>query len=440
MSTIKKRMVFYIKVKLASPLSVSSGDDEWTDSDVLKNADEKPFVPGSSLAGAMRAYLGYDKTKNCFMGYSDEHANGKMSSLFISDLEFDGDTTLSVRDGVKLDDNKTAVDGSKYDIEIIEAGAKAYFYMELTIRAYDDENSMISEIKKIFHGLDSGEIRLGKKKTRGLGELKIEKIKSESYDKNNYTEYENAFNKNIWENKLDRKSEWVSDNENQMIHVKVPLKLAGGISIRQYAGIKGEPDFVHICSNGKPVIPGSSMAGAIRHRIDIILRDLYLKESRDGKYTENTIDRFKEKADEEERKESIEKAFGYVNGKDSVISNIIFSEAIIEDAKKLTSVRTAVSRFESSAKNGSLYKEETYVGGTTNIEITIRKNEKAKWILGLLLLAVKDLQNGLLSVGGQTAIGRGIFSENGPISIDGEQGKENDYIKEKWKYMKGACK
>ena len=53
-----KREVLYVQVQVTSPLSVSSGDNEWTDSDVLRDADGNPFVTGSSLAGAMRAYLG----------------------------------------------------------------------------------------------------------------------------------------------------------------------------------------------------------------------------------------------------------------------------------------------------------------------------------------------------------------------------------------------
>ena len=57
------------------------------------------------------------------------------------------------------------------------------------------------------------------------------------------------------------------------------------------------------------------------------------------------------------------------------------------------------------------------------------KNPKdERWIMGLLLMALKDMQNGFLAVGGQTAIGRGVFSANGPILIDGEEGKEDDFI------------
>lgn len=114
-------------------------------------------------------------------------------------------------------------------------------------------------------------------------------------------------------------------------------------------------------------------------------------------------------------------------------SNIIISEAEIEGAKPMTMIRTGVSRFESGVKDGALYKERTYVDGKVNLRLQIRRSadpEEEKWILGILLLALKDLQNGYLAVGGQTAIGRGVFSENGPLLIDGEAGREEEMIAE----------
>ena len=93
--------------------------------------------------------------------------------------------------------------------------------------------------------------------------------------------------------------------------------------------------------------------------------------------------------------------------------------------------RTGISRFEAAAKKGALYTEKTYVNGTFTLNILVRKGPYAndqKWIVGLLLLAIKDLQNGLLAVGGQTAIGRGVFSAAEDLKIDGESGKENEYI------------
>ena len=188
-----KREVLYVQVQVTSPLSVSSGDNEWTDSDVLRDADGNPFVTGNSLAGAMRAYLGKKKDdKDCFMGFTGKDADGnddgKMSSLFVSDMCFDGKYISGVRDGVALNGSKVAVDGSKFDMEIIEAMATAHFYMELTIREQDDEQQIHHELKQIFRGIDEGEICLGGKKTRGFGRFRLLSVKHQTYDKTNFLE------------------------------------------------------------------------------------------------------------------------------------------------------------------------------------------------------------------------------------------------------------
>ena len=75
MKAMIKRKVLYVQVQLTSPLSVSSGEDEWTDSDVLRDEEGNPFVTGSSLAGAMRAYLGKKKNEDGLMGYSGKDKN-----------------------------------------------------------------------------------------------------------------------------------------------------------------------------------------------------------------------------------------------------------------------------------------------------------------------------------------------------------------------------
>ena len=228
-----------------------------------------------------------------------------------------------------------------------------------------------------------------------------------------------------------------------MIHIEVPLVMKGGISIRQYAAKKNEPDFVHITSNGVPVISGSSFAGAIRHRVEQILGEL------EAGGTKLPV----------KKKEILQIMFGYVeetagnqatdagdgarqsvNAGSGHASNVVISEARILDARPLTMVRTGISRFESAVHDGTLYKEKTYVDGHFTLKIAVQKGKQpvdAKWMTGILLLAVNDLRNGYLAVGGQTAVGRGVFAPDtseeypkGVIFIDGKPRLENQFIAE----------
>lgn len=430
---VVKKIVFSIQVELDSPLCIANGKAGLTDADVIQDYEGTPFVPASSIAGAMRAYLWKEKNSRSLFGYS-EGEDGRMSALFLSDMVFKDGWELLVRDGVALDEKKTAVDGSKYDMQMIEAGAKAHFYAELTIRRdngkrkewNDSEEDYVRELAAALYGINSGKLRLGRKKTRGFGKMKLIQVRRVDFSANNYLKYAEVYReKDIWSEDVWKKKRtegwsvwdaWKEQTESPTVyrHLQVPLCLQGGISIRQYAAKKGEPDFVQMVRRCKksekekaeenPVIPGSSMAGALKHRLYTILQSL----------AENGLNI--------PVKDILDIMFGYVEGDDAHISMIVIHETLIDGAVPLTVTRTGISRFESSARTRSLFMEKTYVGGTLNLEILIQKGlyEDQEWMLGLLLLAIKDLQNGYLAVGGETSIGRGVFKKNGEILLDGQ--------------------
>lgn len=107
---IISRKYYAVKVELVSPLSISNGQNYYTDSDIMRNSKGEVFIPGTSLAGAFRNYLGDDKKQESIYGFS-ENEKGGMSSLYISDLYFDtlpdhDAVRVSVRDGVALTEEK----------------------------------------------------------------------------------------------------------------------------------------------------------------------------------------------------------------------------------------------------------------------------------------------------------------------------------------------
>ena len=408
MNSVVKRIVYRVELLFVSPISVSSGYEGMTDSDVLRDYDGNPFISGSSIAGAFRAYVQSKNNGNDIFGFANDE-DGKMSPVFISDLKFNKSET-DIRDSVALDDNKITKEGAKFDFEVLQGNSKGYFYIELTIREKDNEDVLVSTLNEIFNGIHLKEIRLGNNKTRGYGIIDIEEIKMREFTKNNFLDYKDCYSENAWNNEPKYKLDY--STKGHWMCIEVPLRLKGGISIRKYAVRKGAPDFEHMTDHGSPVIPGTSIMGALRHRIKEIIKELD-KDSSYGLYPNKMIDEM----------------FGFVSGKDAHISGVIVDEMVIEGAKALEMTRTGISRFENSARNGALYKEKTYVDGTFTLRLSVcKENPNVEWIIGILLLAVKDLQNGFLAVGGQTSIGRGIFEANGPLTIDGEENKEDAYI------------
>lgn len=421
---VLKKSVYYIYATLASPLALSMGDGTLTDQDVLRNFEGEPFVPGSSIAGAMRAYIEKDKTEDCIFGFGTD--KGKMSSAFVSDFLFEGVVSTRVRDSVKLRDGKVAETGAKFDMEVIDTGAKGYFTLELITRERDNPEMMEKQIKKIFLGWQKNEIRLGSKKTRGYGEVRINDVLLKEYTKENILEYKEAYlnvpiNQSGYLNKgfTNVTEEYLTSQEKlagKYLTISMPLRLQGGISIRQYAAKKEEPDFVHVTANNKPVVPGTSFTGAIRSRLHDLLIDLKVANPN----------------------EVLQELFGMVSKETAMKSQIVISECIIENAISLTMVRNGISRFESGTKDGALFKERSYVGGETTLHIQIQREKYAEGKAGLILLVLKDIAEGLLAVGGQTSVGRGIFVGDGNISIENQlvnSELENHYFQKAYAYL-----
>lgn len=62
--------------------------------------------------------------------------------------------------------------------------------------------------------------------------------------------------------------------------------------------------------------------------------------------------------------------------------------------------------------DGALYSEVSCMNGKTELELMVRKDAYGEYkaIVGLLYLVIRDIQKGYVAVGGQSAIGRGIFA------------------------------
>lgn len=456
---IIKRKYYKVKIELKSPLAVSSGEDYYSDADLLRGGDGKVFIPGTSIAGALRNYL-YNKENDKykeFFGYSikpkyfnnpnaDPNLNdnkdieqGLMSAVTISDLYFEENKEdekenklrISLRDRVKLKDNKTV--DNKYDQEIIETGATGIFYLEYVVREKWKGADFDGFIKMLFRGMQSGEIRFGSDKNRGFGRVYILDVKEKKFEKKDVDGWL-KFQKASWKGIEKGNNEDSAGEENrettktiipkeadQYVHITVPLKQKGGISIRTYSAKPGDPDYAHITCNGEPVIPGSSWNGAIRAAAKRILQDAGFKEAN------AVIDDWFGIVRQKQKGEAKQKASQ---------SLIVVGESVLEGGRWLPMSRNKISRFDASTVNGALYSEKSYVEGKTKLELMVKKDSDGnhKAIVGLLYLVIQDLQKGYLAVGGQTAIGRGIFEKDG--EIDCRELTENDCLKELGSYKR----
>lgn len=390
---IKSKIYYYVRMELLSPISIGNGDELLTDHDCLRNSKGVPFIPGTSLAGVFSHYLSDEMLALFTPKIGDEY---KQSPYYISDANIVLDdkkrnVSTSIRDGVKLKPDKIAEDGAKFDFEIVESSTKFDFRIEVIVRDHDNIDKMKKVVDVILHGLNSGEILLGYKSKRGYGKVKIEDVKIKEFTKNSLEEML-LFDKYQMD-KYDQYSIPDIDNENKYDYMQVHLRQVGGISIRKYSATAGEVDFEHVTSNGKPVIPGTSWNGLIRRQIAEYLDDDIIS---------NCCVKINDWFGDAKKRDTTGRA-----------SNIIIEESIIQDAKRIQITRNKISRFSAGVSNRALFSEVSYFNGDTVLGIKVKKSIEEdpdnSRIIGLLSLVIKDIDNGFIALGGQTAIGRGLF-------------------------------
>lgn len=401
---IKSKIYYYVRMELLSPISIGNGDDLLTDHDCLRNSKGVPFIPGTSLAGVFSHYLSDEMLALFTPKIGDEY---KQSPYYISDANIVLDdkkrnVSTSIRDGVKLKPDKIAEDGAKFDFEIVESSTKFDFRIEVIVRDHDNIDKMKKVVDVILHGLNSGEILLGYKSKRGYGKVKIEDVKIKEFTKNSLEEML-LFDKYQMD-KYDQYSIPDIDNENKYDYMQVHLRQVGGISIRKYSATAGEVDFEHVTSNGKPVIPGTSWNGLIRRQIAEYLDDDIIS---------NCCVKINDWFGEAKKRDTTGRA-----------SNIIIEESIIQDAKRIQITRNKISRFSAGVSNRALFSEVSYFNGDTVLGIKVKKSIEEdpdnSRIIGLISLVIKDIDNGFIALGGQTAIGRGLFKVL-KVTLNGEE-------------------
>lgn len=117
---------------------------------------------------------------------------------------------------------------------------------------------------------------------------------------------------------------------------------------------------------------------------------------------------------------SIKEIFGEAKQSDDdlgFMGRVIFSDCFINDSK-MTKVfdHVSIDRFTNGGIDGALFQEKTISDNKEyEIEILLEKNIEDKFIKDFELaikafeLAIKDITTGMLSLGGATTKGHGIF-------------------------------
>jgi hypothetical protein len=459
MGKIIKKHYLKITFQLESPLCIGSGRNDITDQDILRDARGIPYIPGSAVAGVIReacdGAIDEDRLKYYFgyahinKGKNDESVESSIieSKIIFYDatLVDDGKSKegellyrISQRDGVALNEYKSAKKQAKFDWEILEGDCKFQTFIEISEEESDNEivaEEMLINIAKVWKEAD---IRFGAKTTRGFGKIcnvdiirrSFELVKSPKNGKGNIEDWLefDAFDNKSWEDNdsyekissdFKKYNEWKLKEKKKL---SLKLKLQGGISIRRYSTQCSEeessPDqeqMTTIKFNNKKssdqdqmesqksieeiaVIPGTTWAGAIGHRMEELIEGSKV-----------------EKVERKDNDIQIYHYFGAAKENNKEKSLICFGESRLTGGEFKIMSRNAIDRFLGSTAEGALFTEKIYIGGETTLDISFGDpyNTAVSYsddFIKALAATLTDLHEGYLAVGGATSVGRGVFS------------------------------
>jgi len=408
---IVKRIVIRGNLVLETPTHLGNGELVGpTDMNLLRDTVDptRALLTGTSIAGALRNYLrevrhGYgekspqDSPVPLLFGGVRGADEGLQSLLIVDDARSVAPAEIEIRDGVCIDPaTGTAKPGAKFDVELLQAGMTFPLRLELLIPQDEDEETLKQALAQALHGFEDREIPLGARKRRGFGRCRVTKWQAATYD---LTTVEGLL---AW---LEAKKSTVEpqaagadllgvqlpkDDARERFTLDATFSLDGSLLIRAEAESGADAGHLRSERPGKgavPVLPGTSLAGVLRHRALRIANTL----ATDGQGSP-----------------LVNGMFGSSEGQKLTTSRVAVQETEVEGVRPLVQTRVKIDRFTGGAYPTALFSEEPVFGGPeSRVEIHLRLRNPQDYEVGLLLLLLKDLWTGDLPVGGESSVGRG---------------------------------
>jgi len=404
---------------LETPAHFGNGDAEGlTDMPLLRDPldGKTPLLTGASIAGALRNYV-----REYEHGYNAGETRGDQAERLFGRVE--GETSvqswllvddalgktpgIEVRDGVAIDPKtRTAEEKKKFDVELLQAGTAFPLSFELLLTG--DNTNLLETLALSLYGLEQGEIGLGMRKRRGLGECRVSEWRVCRY---NLATPQGLVGWLAEDARNEKAGPKIADLLNvslaklsdmrESFAIEVTLKLESSLLIRSGSGAGDAPDMVHLRSHrGKrtsPILSGTSLAGAVRARALRIANTL-LPQGGESLVNEMFGQRIEGRPD---------KPTG---------SRVLTRESALEGTRDLVQSRVKIDRFTGGSFPAALFTQQPAFGGdgsSVTLDLTLRQptrglsqTEKDAEI-GLLLLVLKDLWTGDLPLGGESSVGRG---------------------------------
>ena len=456
--TYRFRHLVRVVLETRTPLAIGSGNKNIkTDAVVARDVKGLPYIPGTTLAGVIRHALP-EKQQRDWMGWQEKN-NGRGSQLIFTEAKLLSATgvpldgfhsqqdaitqvcqELPVRQHVRINQQGTAVEGGKFDEEIVPKGMRFCFEFELLCDTKQGE--LVDNLIAI---LQANEFRIGSGSRSGFGQIAVvhvwkrlldfrkpeelalylqkssslaqlwegfEPVPTQTFTSKNYTHYQ----LHLTATDFMFFGSGFGNEQSDMTFIQEPM-------------VEWDGEQAHILKRAQVVlIPASSLKGALAHRT------AYHYNRLGGKFAdEMTADALKEfvgisnnavnllfGSEEDQRKNK------------KHCGRILFSDVVKERKQSLEDKllnHVKIDRFTGGAAAGALFSEEVlYAAGESfDVDLWLKKieevkdveeREKRKNLIPAFEAALKDLCKGLLPLGGGVNRGNGTFT--GSLTKDGE--------------------
>ncbi len=380
-ATFMRAVRYWVEAVCLTPLR-TGGADGAADT-VLRDWTGRPFIQGTSLAGALRGWLADRDPCQVEALFGSQQQSG---SLMVSDGLFEVAAEQQTRPRLHINGaTGTAADGGKFDVAHIAAGSRLTF--TLTWLGSEETLEQTGAVEQMLAALHAGEIRLGAQKTNGFGRVSLA-VQKRSYR---------------MEDEGDRTA-WLEDREDGT-PLALPKLTSGGQVVFTLTGradsilvkagareMRSSPKggnrnvTVPLRENGRAILPGSSVKGAVRARVTAIAELLGLEKA----VTEELFGRMNRRGE---------------NPDNGLPGKVRFEDAVLSGQSQEIS-RIRINRFTGGVIRQGLFVEEP-IRSEITLRITLPVGETRG--CGLLLYALRDLGLGLYNLGSGGAVGRGYL-------------------------------
>lgn len=395
---MSKIVKYRFHLKSVSPLYFGSNEK----GEILKRADETPFITGNSIGGAIRRYLDKLKENNVLGNLGGEEDSEFIeSSITISDGILDPyKAIVRKKEGTRLNrEMATADDGSKYEFEYLREGTKVSFEIERECNKRLVEKEFKRLISQIAQGFNIGELTLGGQFTNGFGRFELTQLEKREFDLTNLE----SLGKYIF----DRYNEpWVIEDVGEKIeYIKgddITFEIYGSFPYGVYQNFVIEDEVnlsgIQIDYNKNYYIPSSSLRGLMRSELEKLYNSLnasgetYCRDLFGGKDAKGKL-RFNNLILEDAKEIVVNKA----ESKDD-------NQRVNENGH---ATYNKIDRLTGGAYGNSLFSQRN-IEGNACFKFTLSEHSGEGYIYPILII-LRNIGHGIIPVGGRTSIGLGQF-------------------------------